>query len=78
MLANPHQTVEKAKGIRVAEWLVGLRTDVVLLREDVQGKGPAYVFADAGVETFLTQAATLAQTIAEQIEESSQKESSYP
>ena len=71
MLANPHQAVEKAKGIRVAEWLVGLRADVVLLREDVHGKGPAYVFADAGIETRLTQAATLAEAIAEQTEESS-------
>jgi cation diffusion facilitator family transporter len=71
MLANPHQAVEKAKGIRVAEWLVGLKADVVLLREDVQGKGPAYVFADAGVETRLTQTATLAEAIAEQREESS-------
>jgi cation diffusion facilitator family transporter len=71
MLANPHQAVEKAKGIRVAEWLVGFKVDVVLLREDVQGKGPAYVFADAGVETRLTETATLAEAIAEQIEESS-------
>jgi cation diffusion facilitator family transporter len=68
MLANPHQAVEKAKGIRVAEWLVGLKTDVVLLREDVHGKGPAYVFADAGIETRLTQAATLAEAIADQTE----------
>ena len=71
MLANSHQAVEKAKGIRVAEWLVGLKADVALLREDVQGKGPAYVFADAGVETRLTQAATLAEAISEQIEGSS-------
>ena len=71
MLANPHQSVEKAKGIRVAEWLVGLKIDVVLLREDVQGKGPAYVFADAGIETRLTQTATLTEAIAEQTEESS-------
>jgi cation diffusion facilitator family transporter len=71
ILSNPHQEVEKAKGIRVAEWLVGLKTDVVLLREDVRGKGPAYVFADAGVETRLTEAATLAEAIAEQIEQPS-------
>jgi cation diffusion facilitator family transporter len=68
-LANPHQAVDKAKGIRVAEWLVGLKTDVVLLREDVHGKGPAYVFADAGIGTYLTQTATLAEAIAEQTEE---------
>jgi len=71
MLTNPHQAVAKAKGIRVAEWLVGLKADVVLLREDVHGKGPAYVFADAGIETRLTQAATLVEAIAEQTEESS-------
>jgi predicted Fe-Mo cluster-binding NifX family protein len=69
ILSNPHREVEKAKGIRVAEWLVGLKTDVVLLREDVRGKGPAYVFADAGVETRLTEATTLAEAIAEQREE---------
>jgi predicted Fe-Mo cluster-binding NifX family protein len=71
ILANPHQAVEKAKGIRVAEWLVALKTDVALLREDVRGKGPAYVFADAGVEVRLTESATLAEAIAGQMEGSS-------
>jgi len=71
ILANPHQSVEKAKGIRVAEWLVGLKTDVALLREDVRGKGPAYVFADAGVEVRLTESVTLAEAIAGQTEGSS-------
>ncbi|MEJ2737398.1 MAG: cation diffusion facilitator family transporter [Anaerolineae bacterium] len=66
VLANPHRDVEKAKGIRVAEWLVSLKVDVIVLREDVQGKGPAYVFADAGVETRLTQANTLTEVVAEQ------------
>jgi len=66
VLPNPHANVEKAKGIRVGEWLVGLKADVVLLREDVQGKGPAYVFADAGVETRLTEASNLAEVLAEQ------------
>jgi predicted Fe-Mo cluster-binding NifX family protein len=71
---NPHRDVEKAKGIRVAEWLVGLKTDLVLLRDDVQGRGPAYVFADAGVETHLTQATTLNEAIAERIGEQAEKE----
>ncbi|MDZ7580631.1 MAG: cation diffusion facilitator family transporter [Deltaproteobacteria bacterium] len=60
---NPHSRIEKAKGIRVSEWLVSLKTDVVLLRENLQGKGPAYVFADAGVETHLTAAKTLSAAI---------------
>ncbi|MGB5619863.1 MAG: hypothetical protein WBM78_23695 [Desulfobacterales bacterium] len=37
---------------------MSLKTDVVLLRENLQGKGPAYVFADAGVETRMTAAIT--------------------
>ncbi len=65
VVANPYLAVEKAKGIRVAEWLVGLKVDVVLLREDLQGKGPTYVFGDAGVEMRLTQAATLAEAVSE-------------
>lgn len=69
VVANPHRQVEKAKGIRVGEWLVGLKTDVVLLREDVHGRGPAYVFADAGVESQRTEATTLAQAVAEQLAE---------
>jgi predicted Fe-Mo cluster-binding NifX family protein len=69
VLSNPHRDVDKAKGIRVGEWLVGLKADVVLLQEDVHGKGPAYVFADAGVETRLTEATSLAQVLAEQVGE---------
>jgi cation diffusion facilitator family transporter len=61
MLPNPHGDVAKAKGIRVAEWLVEQKVDVVMLRESLQGKGPEYVFGDAGVETLATTAATLAQ-----------------
>lgn len=66
ILANPHHAVEKAKGIRVGEWLVAKKADVVLLREDVQGKGPSYVFADAGVEIILSAASSLSQAIREQ------------
>ncbi len=69
ILSNPHTDVEKAKGIRVGEWLVGLKADIVVLREDVHGKGPAYVFADAGVETRLTEATTLVEVLAEQVGE---------
>jgi len=69
VLANPYQHVEKAKGIRVAEWLVGLKVDVVLLQEDIAGKGPAYVFADAGVEVRWTDTATLAQTLSAEMTE---------
>jgi cation diffusion facilitator family transporter len=65
VVENPHRRVEKAKGIQVAEWLIALKTDVVLLRESLQGKGPVYVFGDAGVEMQETGATTLLAVIAE-------------
>jgi predicted Fe-Mo cluster-binding NifX family protein len=56
VIANPHAAVERGKGLRVAEWLVAQKVDVVLAREDLQGKGPAYVLRDAGVELRVTDA----------------------
>jgi cation diffusion facilitator family transporter len=67
VLANPHLDLGTAKGIRVSEWLVSLKVDVVLFHEDVRGKGPAYVFANAGVETRRTEAATLVEALAGEI-----------
>jgi len=57
VVVNPFRNVERGKGIRVAEWLVAQKVDVVLSREVLQGKGPAYVFRDAGIELRLTEAA---------------------
>ena len=50
VITNPYRTLERGKGIRVAEWLVGQKVDVVMSREVLHGRGPAYVFRDAGVE----------------------------
>jgi len=69
VVANPHVEVPKAKGIRVAEWLVGQKVDVVLLRESVQGKGPEYVFGDAGVEARLVAAESLQEALAQQAQQ---------
>jgi len=66
ILANPHPGEPKAKGIRVAEWLVAQKADVVLVKEDLSGKGPAYAFGDAGVEMRQTEARSLSQALAEQ------------
>jgi len=65
VVPNPHRDVEKAKGIRVAEWLVAQKVDTVLLKESLHGKGPEYVFADAGVETVLTEAETVGEAMEE-------------
>lgn len=61
--ANPHREMERAKGIQVAEWLVGRKVDAVLIRESLRGKGPVYVFGDAGVEMRETEAATLEEAL---------------
>jgi predicted Fe-Mo cluster-binding NifX family protein len=58
-LANPFSQEERAKGIKVAEWLVDHKVDVVFLRESLRGKGPTYVFGDAAVEMRQTDAVTL-------------------
>ena len=57
--------LEKQKGIEVAKMLVGHGVDVLLVKESLEGKGPSYVLADAGVETRLTEAETLEQILAE-------------
>jgi len=63
IIPNPHQAVEKAKGIRVAEWLVAQKVDAVLIREDVRGKGPEYVLRDAGVDVRVTDQTTLSEAL---------------
>jgi len=65
VVANPHKDLERAKGIQVAEWLVAQKADVVLAKESLRGKGPVYVFGDAGVEMQETEAATLSEALIE-------------
>jgi cation diffusion facilitator family transporter len=67
VLDNPFIQEERAKGIKVAEWLVGRKVDVVLVRDSLRGKGPVYVFGEAAVELEQTSAAVLDQAVREQI-----------
>ena len=64
IVANPHTQLTKAKGIQVAEWLVEQKVDDVLVKESLEGKGPEYVFANAGVEMHAVTADTLAAALA--------------
>jgi len=63
VVANPHKDLPKGRGLKVAEFLLGSKPDVVLTKESLEGKGPGYVFAEAGVETALTEAEDLDQLI---------------
>jgi cation diffusion facilitator family transporter len=65
IVANPHQALEKQKGLEVARMLVDRGVDVLLVRENLEGKGPSYVLADAGVETRITQASSLEEILQE-------------
>jgi cation diffusion facilitator family transporter len=49
-LANPFLTEEKAKGIKVSEWLVGLGVDEIIMPKDIEHRGPYYVFSDNKVD----------------------------
>ncbi len=50
-VGNPLLELKKGKGIKVAQFLLDHNPDVVFSREDLSGKGPCYVLADAGVKT---------------------------
>ncbi|MGV1098945.1 cation diffusion facilitator family transporter [Thiovibrio sp. JS02] len=54
LLTNPFLQEEKGKGIKVAQWLLENRLDVLVARKSQEHKGPAYVFGNAGVEILLT------------------------
>lgn len=64
VVPNPYASEERAKGMRVAEWLVAEKVDVALTRETLHGKGPVYVFQDAGVELRETRANSLPDALA--------------
>jgi cation diffusion facilitator family transporter len=59
VVETPRVAEEKARGLRVAEWLAAEKVDVVLTKEELRGKGPEYVLRDAGIVLVRTDAATL-------------------
>lgn len=58
-MANAHQKQQKGKGIAVSHWLIEIGIDRLYTPKSLEGKGPAYVLSDAGVETQLLQSHTL-------------------
>jgi len=48
-LSNPFKDAASGKGIKVAEWLIGLGVDKVISHKSFDHKGPHYVFSTAGV-----------------------------
>jgi cation diffusion facilitator family transporter len=64
-LPNPYLNEEKAKGIKVSEWLIEGGVDRVYTRKPFEGKGPSYVFSSAEVEVRLTHARAIEEVIPE-------------
>jgi cation diffusion facilitator family transporter len=63
ILTNPYTTLTKARGIRVAEWLITKKADVILTNEDLKNKGPGYALANSGVEVRVVKARTLSEAL---------------
>jgi cation diffusion facilitator family transporter len=63
ILTNPHTTMSKGRGMRVAEWLMTHKADVVLTQEELKNKGPGYALANGGVEIRLVKAQTLTEAL---------------
>jgi len=61
---NPHRNQERAKGLRVAEWLAGQKVDYVVVPKSLEGKGPAYVFREAGIQVKRSDERTVADLFA--------------
>jgi predicted Fe-Mo cluster-binding NifX family protein len=56
---NPFAGEEKGKGIKVSEWLIEKGVDTVYSPKGFKGKGPGYVFSDAGIDVVVTENRTL-------------------
>jgi cation diffusion facilitator family transporter len=65
IIANPYREVEKGRGIKVAEFLLTYKPDVVVARETLVGKGPGYALDDAGTETRQTEAKSLDELLSQ-------------
>jgi cation diffusion facilitator family transporter len=63
VIANPYKDLTKGRGLKVAEFLLARKPDVILTRESLSGKGPGYAFAEAGVETVQIEAESLEKIV---------------
>jgi cation diffusion facilitator family transporter len=50
IIENPFSSLDKGKGIKLAEMIAHEGVDIVYTKELFEGKGPEYVLSDAGIE----------------------------
>jgi cation diffusion facilitator family transporter len=65
IVENPHRSIETAKGIRVAEWLIEQGIEQVGMKEDVSRRGPGYVLSNGGVKLHIISAEDFDQAVSE-------------
>ena len=63
IVANPYLDVEKGRGIKIAEFLLTYKPDVVIARENLTHKGPGYALDDGGAEVRRTEAKSLVELL---------------
>lgn len=63
IVVNPHKDLPKGKGLKVAQLLLSFKPDIILTKESLEGKGPGYAFAEAGVETIQIDPSSLEELV---------------
>jgi len=66
---NPFSTEAKAKGIKVANWLLAKEMDVLIVQQDLTGKGPAFVLGNAEASIMVTRESNSDQALSEACKE---------
>jgi len=66
IVSNDFLSVERGKGIMVAEFLVKQGVDVLLLKEKFEGKGPEYALSNSDVDVVITDADTVDEALPQQ------------
>jgi predicted Fe-Mo cluster-binding NifX family protein len=63
IMPNPCLGLDRGKGMQVARWLAARKIDVVLAKVDMSGRGPDYVFRDAGIKVERIEDSTLSEAM---------------
>lgn len=64
MVANPYAADPRGRGLKVAQWLLNQRIDILITADDVRDKGPGYALGDAGVAIVISDVGSLDAALA--------------
>jgi predicted Fe-Mo cluster-binding NifX family protein len=66
---NPYAADPQGRGLKVAQWLLAQRIDVLVTADDIREKGPGYALGDAGVVTIISDVTSLEAALAAGVEQ---------